>query len=61
MIPKLLLEKMEKEAAGIEYGEVTLCIEKKQGKRRFILRKEESFLEADDLSKEKSGRVNHAE
>jgi len=58
MIPKHLLEKIEKEAAGIEYGEITLCIEKKQGKRRFILRKEESFLEADDPVKE-SGRAEN--
>jgi len=59
MIPKRILEKLETAAAGIFYGQVVLCIEKKQGKSRYIIRQEESYLEdgtVDSSMREKNDR-----
>jgi len=53
-IPTAIITKLEKEVTGLEYGEVALCVIKKLGKCRYILRKEESFLETDTAKDRKA-------
>jgi len=53
-IPAVIIKKLEKEVTGLEYGEVALCVIKKLGKCRYVLKKEESFLESDTAKDRKA-------
>ena len=42
--PKHILGKFEQEAQGLDYGTVTLTLHIKQGKPRYIIAREESYI-----------------
>ena len=58
--PESILEKFEAASENLNYGDVILKFSVKQGKRRFVISKEESFL-PDDLFNPKSKEVNYGE
>ena len=43
-IPDELIEKFEKASTGLFYGNVILTLSLKQGKARYVLAREESFI-----------------
>jgi len=47
-IPATILKKFEKSVDGIDYGTVNLSIIAKQGKLRYVLTKQESFLQNEE-------------
>ena len=52
-MPKEIIERFENAAIGLDYGNVILTLSIKQGKARYILAREESFLpEESDPSKQ---------
>jgi len=48
--PTTILKKFEKAVDGIDYGTVSLSLIVKQGKYRYVLTKQESFLPSNDES-----------
>jgi len=48
--PREILDKFEQAAIGLDYGTVTLTLSVKQGKVRFIITREESFIPKEELS-----------
>ena len=49
-IPNGILDRFEKAIIGLEYGAVSLCLEVKQGRQRFIIIREESHIPDKDQS-----------
>ena len=45
--PPEILEKFENAAQGLDYGTITLSLIVKQGKRRYLINREESFIPTD--------------
>jgi len=48
--PASILENFEKSGDGIDYGSVSLTLFVKQGKSRYVITREESFVPSNDES-----------
>ena len=46
-MPVEIIDKFEKAAAGLAYGNVVLTLSVKQGKPRYVIAREESFIPAE--------------
>ena len=51
-IPPEILGKFENATHGLDYGSVTLSLVLKNGKARFLIKKEESFLSENEEQEE---------
>ena len=48
--PVSIIDKFEKAAIGLDYGTVTLSLFLKQGKPRYVIAREESYVPTDEMS-----------
>ena len=57
-IPIEIIDRFEKAATGLDYGNVILTLSVKQGKIRFVIAREESFLSSDGESSTQPVSIN---
>ena len=48
--PSEILEKFEQATVGLDYGTVALTLSVKQGRPRYVITREESFVPKEELS-----------
>ena len=56
--PPEILDKFEKATLDLEYGSVTLTLAVKQGRSRYVIAREESYIPTDEESVRFSGYSN---
>jgi hypothetical protein len=60
-MPNEIIDRFEKAATGLYYGNVILTLSVKQGKVRYVIAREESFIPADELSFEMNSCLKEEE